>query len=71
MIIKSIKLFLQNVYKNRVLTDMILETNRDFNIIFIQEPPWSTIHAISSLSNKEEDKLFMLFLVYLIKKKTK
>jgi len=38
IIIKSIKLFSQNVHKNRVLTDMILETNRDFNIIFIQEP---------------------------------
>jgi len=57
MIIKSIKLFSQNVYKNRVLTNMILETNRDFNIIFIQEPLWSTIHAIPSSFNKEEDKV--------------
>ena len=36
---------------------MILETNRDFNIIFIQEPLWSTIHAIPSSFNKEGDKV--------------
>jgi len=39
IIIKSVKLFLQNVCKNRVLTNTILETNRNFNIIFIQELP--------------------------------
>ena len=57
MIIKSIKLFLQNVCQNRVLTNIILETNRDFNIIFIQEPPWSTIHTIPNSFNKEGDKV--------------
>ena len=35
MIIKNIKLFLQNIWKNRILTDIILETNKDFDIIFI------------------------------------
>jgi len=39
MIIKHIKLFSQNFCKNKLLTDMILEINYDFNIIFIQEPP--------------------------------
>ena len=57
MIIKIIKLFLQNVCKNRFLTNMILKTNRDFDIIFIQEPSWSTICTIPSLFNKEEDKV--------------
>ena len=57
MIIKIIKLFLQNIHKNRILTDTILETNRDFDIIFIQEPHWSTICTISSLSNKEGNKV--------------
>jgi len=36
---------------------MILKTNRDFDIIFIQELSWSTIHTIPSSSNKEEDKV--------------
>lgn len=57
MNLKSIKLYSQNIWKNRILTDIILETNTDFNIIFIQELPWSTIYAILSLSSKEEDRV--------------
>jgi len=38
MIIKYLKLFLQNVYKNKLLTDTILENNENFDILFIQEP---------------------------------
>ena len=38
MIIKEIKIFFQNIYKNNLLTNTILEVQRDFNIIFIQEP---------------------------------
>ena len=38
MIIYKLRVFLQNVWKNSVLTDLILETNKNFNIIFIQEP---------------------------------
>jgi len=52
MIIKNIKLFSQNIYKNRILTNTILETKKYFDIIFIQEPPWSTIWSIPS-SSKE------------------
>jgi len=37
MIIENIKLFLQNIHKNRILTDTILETKKYLNIIFIQE----------------------------------
>jgi len=38
MILKSLKIFSQNVHKNRLLTDTLLENNKDFDIIFIQEP---------------------------------
>ena len=41
MIIKNLKIFSQNVHKNKFLTDIIiiLENKKEFNIIFIQEPP--------------------------------
>ena len=37
MIMKEIKIFLQNVQKNRSLTNTILEEQKEFDIIFIQE----------------------------------
>jgi len=55
--IKNIKLFLQNVQKNKILTNTILETNKNFNIIFIQELLWSIICSISSSSSKKEEKI--------------
>ena len=39
MIIKSLEIFSQNVRKNKLLTDSILENNKNYNIILIQEPP--------------------------------
>ena len=55
MIIKILKAFLQNVHKNRLLTDTLLENNKDINIIFIQELSWSFICSIlCSMSEKEE-----------------
>ena len=54
MIIKEIKIFLQNVCKNNLLTNTILEVQKEFDIIFIQKPLWS---SILSLSNKKEEKL--------------
>jgi len=57
MIIENLKVFSQNVQKNKALTNLILKTNKDFNIIFIQEPPWSFIHTILSFFSKEEDKV--------------
>ena len=38
MIFKDIKIFSQNVHKNSLLINTILEVNSSFNIIFIQEP---------------------------------
>ena len=57
MNIKNIRIFSQNVCKKKLLTNTILEVQKDFNIIFIQELPWSIICAISSLSSKEEEHL--------------
>ena len=57
MIIKNIKIFLQNIQKDRLLTDMILESNKEFDIIFIQEPPWSFIQSIPSLLSEGEESL--------------
>jgi len=53
VILKSFKLFLQNVWKNRTFMNTILESYIDFNILFIQEPLWSFIYSIPSSSNKE------------------
>ena len=40
-----------------MLTDIILEAYGNFNIIFIQESPWSFIHFIPSLVNEKEEQL--------------
>ena len=56
MIIKSLKILSQNVWKNKLLTDSIFENNKDYDIIFIQEPPWATIWQVpSTLSPKGEN----------------
>jgi len=38
MIYDNIKLYLQNVCKNSLIINIILETQLSFDIIFIQEP---------------------------------
>jgi len=38
MICKDLKIFSQNVQKNSLLINTILEVNSSFDIIFIQEP---------------------------------
>ena len=55
MLLKYLKLFLQNVQKNRLLTEIILENKKEFNILFIQESSWSFIWNIASLSNEKDD----------------
>ena len=49
MILKNLRIFSQNVWKNKSFTNTLLNINKNFDIIFIQEPLWSTIHFISSL----------------------
>ena len=48
MIIKNLKILSQNVCKNSLIINTILETQVHFDIILIQEPPWSEIRKIPS-----------------------
>ena len=57
MIVENIKIFSQNICKNSLLVNTLLETLTHFNIILIQEPLWSEIHKIPSSSNCEGDSL--------------
>ena len=52
-----LKFFSQNVRKNRLIVDTILETQHQFNIIFIQEPLQSIICSIPSSNNCEGEPL--------------
>jgi len=53
MILKELKVFLQNVQKNNFIINTILEVNQNFNIIFIQEPSWTTLRTIPSSTNSK------------------
>ena len=57
MIYKDIKLFSQNVQKNSLIIKTILEVKTNFDIIFIQEPFWTTIHSILCSSNCKVESL--------------
>ena len=48
MIIKNLKNLSQNICKNSLIVNTILETQVHFDIILIQEPPWSEIWKIPS-----------------------
>ena len=59
MIKQSLKIFSQNVRKNKVLTDIILENNKNStDIIFIQEPSRSLIRRVPSHTNPAGDPTF-------------
>jgi len=59
MIKDNLKIFSQNIRKNKVLTDIILETQKNSaDIIFIQELPRSLIRCIPSHSNLMGDPLY-------------
>ena len=53
MIVKDLKIFSQNVRKNNFVINTILETNNNFDIIFIQELSWTTIRSISSSADSK------------------
>ena len=57
MICDILKIFSQNICKNSLIVNTILETQMFFDIIFIQEPLWLTIHTILSSMNCEEEEL--------------
>ena len=53
MILKELKIFLQNVRKNNLLINTVFEVNQNFDIIFIQEPSWTTIRTIPGSTNSK------------------
>ena len=57
MNLKTLKIFSQNIHKNYLLTNIILENNKNFNILFIQKPPWSIICTILSSTFKEDEDI--------------
>jgi len=57
MIIKDLKIFSQNIRKNNFIINTILEINNNFDIIFIQEPSWTTIRSIPSSADNEDVSL--------------
>jgi len=57
MIYNKLKIFSQNVRKNTLTVNTILETHCHFDIILIQEPPWSIICSISSSTCSEGEVL--------------
>jgi len=45
-------IYLQNVWKNYVLVDSLLKSQKDlYNILFIQKPPWNFIQFTSSTTS--------------------
>ena len=57
MMIWNLQVFSQNVWKNSLIVNVLLETLTHFDIIFIQEPPWSEICKIPSAVNSEGEDL--------------
>ena len=57
MITKYIKIVSQNVWKNNLIVNIILKTQFSFNVIFIQESSWTTIHSILSFRSVEGKEL--------------
>ena len=57
MIIRNLRVFSQNVQKNSLIVNVLLETLTQLDIIFIQEPPWFEICKIPSTLNSEGEDL--------------
>ena len=53
MNLKDLKIFSQNIQKNNFIINTILKVYYNFDIIFIQEPSWTTIRSILSSENCE------------------
>jgi len=76
MIVKNLKILSQNVHKNSLIINTLLETHNQFDIILIQEPPWLEICKIpSSIDHKGESLMgtnhhpnWILFARFLLKR---
>jgi hypothetical protein len=57
-VVKEIRILSQNVNRNGLYIDMLLETLKDsYNIIFVQEPPWKVICKTVSTKNPHGDNV--------------
>jgi hypothetical protein len=55
-VVKEICVLSQNVNRNGLHVNMLLETQKDsYDIIFVQEPPWKVIHKTVSVTNPHGD----------------
>jgi len=53
-----IHIYSQNVQKNYVLVDSLLESQKDlYDILFIQEPSWNFIHFAPSTTTSKGDEV--------------
>ena len=51
-------IYSQNVWKNYVLVDSLLESQKDlYDILFIQEPPWNFIRFAPSTSGPGDQEV--------------
>jgi len=57
MIYDVLKFFSQNVRKNKLIINTILETQFSYDIIFLQEPSWLIILSIPSSNSHERELL--------------
>ena len=55
MILRNLNILLQNVRKNHLIVNTILETQSQFDIILIQKPPWSVIRQVPSTTNSKSE----------------
>ena len=54
----KLHIYSQNVRKNYVLVDTLLEAQKDhYDIFFVQEPPWNFIRYAPSAVSLEGDKV--------------
>ena len=57
MIVRKLRIFSQNVRKNSLIFNTILKTQNHFDIILIQESPWSEIRKVPCSSNCDGESL--------------
>jgi len=61
MIKETLKIFSQNVRKNKTLINIILENNKNtMDIILVQEPPKSLIRRVLSHTNPLGDPIYSI-----------
>jgi len=53
-----LRIYSQNVRKNYVLVNSLLESQKDlYDILFIQKPPWNLIHFAPSTTTSRSNEV--------------